>query len=581
MPYPRTLARAVCTIAAVTSLSIAAAGLPTATAEPDFAPQPPDPSYVLQQVWNLIGGGSGMVRDVLAPGMLDYFVKAGILTNLGHFTDAFADLTKPETFTAPDSQQRLVVAAQRVWDAVTHLPPFSAGFPPHPDYLPDWNSNGHFGIDDTAGQVIIAPDSDTMVDDNYDDPRFQEAAFRLPCLNPDGSVFYETTAGSCAPGDSGADFKVGQVKKFKIINSRGIPLSAKIWFPPGAENSDAKFPVAVGLPGAAEKQLDIGMYAESAVRNGFIAITVAQAGQPGSAGSLLDMYVPLLSVPDCFAPTSCRDAQDAVRWVFGEPVNLVVDLADELANLAVAPPRLIRYDPAYAPAGKNMVNPWLDRMDLEHVSLFGQSIGAVGVSSYLDWQVKGHGIDGKPLPRVASASVMSGFQALNTDVPLQMQTADIDIPGLSGYGITNFPQPFFNATDGPFGTMDRYRNILASGTTAPVQWISYESGSHGDSINWVGVPRSLGGPALSVDYSMAWFNCYGRADRDDAACDSLSKPRVGLSRAFASEYAPAGAAGPNLCLRIPDRASIGQVIRPEWFIDALNGRPRYDCRPQA
>ncbi|MBL1079417.1 hypothetical protein JK358_33930 [Nocardia sp. 2] len=578
MEYSRRLARAVCTVTAVASLAVAGSGLTPAAAETDFSPQPPDPAYVLNQVVEILGG---TVTDVMRPGMLDYFVKAGIMTAAGNWTEAFEDLAKPETYNSPDSAFRLASAAQKIFDTLAHVEPAGIGFPPHPDYLPDWNHDGKFGIADTAGQLLPGFESDTLLDGEYDRPEYNSAKFRYPCMNPDGSVWYETTSGACAPGDSGADFKLGDVQKFRIINSRGISMAAMVWMPYGAMESDRKYPVAVGAPGAAESMNHIGMYAQSAARNGFMTVTFGQSGQPDSDGNALDMVLPVLSVADCFAPGSCRDVQDAVRWVFNEPITPVIDLGNELNNILMVP-RVNRQNPAYETAGgANMSNPWLDRMDLNWVSLFGQSVGAVGTSNYLNWQVKGYGIDGRPLPRVRSASVMSGYTALVTDVPLQMQTADLDIPGLSGYGITNFYQPFFNATDGPFGTMDRHHNIVNGGTAAPVQTIVYESGSHGDSINWVGIPRNIKSPALSVDYSMAWFNCYGRPDADTAACDSLSKPRDGLSRAFASEYSPQGIAGPTLCMRVPDRASIGQVLRPEWFIDALNGRPRYTCTPQS
>ncbi|MEV6275223.1 hypothetical protein [Nocardia sp. NPDC051832] len=576
MRFPRRLARAVVTMSAA-ALAVAGGGLTPAAADPDFSPQPPDPAYVLNQVMEIFGGTA---RDVLYPGMLDYFVKAGIMTAVGNWTDAFEDLTKPETFSAPDSGARLAAAGQKIFDMLAHVEPAGIGFPPHPDYLPDWNHDGKFGIADTAGQFLPGFESDAVLDGEYDKPQFNSAKFRYPCMRPDGNVWYETTSGACAPGDSGADFKLGDVHKFRIINSRGISMAALAWMPYGAADSEVKYPVAVGAPGAAEAMNHIGMYAQSAAKEGFLAVTFGQSGQPDSGGNALDMVLPLLSVENCFAPGSCRDVQDAVRWVFNQPITPVIDLGNELNNILMVP-RANRQNPAYESAGgKNISNPWLEKMDLDWVNLFGQSVGAVGTSNYLNWQVKGHGIDGRPLPRVASASVMSGYTALATDVPLQMQTADLDIPGLSGYGITNFYQPFFNPTDGPFGTMDRHHNIVAGGTSAPVQTIIYESGSHGDSINLVGIPRNIKSPALSVDYSMAWFNCYGRPDKDEAACDSLAKPRDGLSRAFASEFSPAGIQGPTLCLRVPDRASIGQMLRPEWFIDALNGRPRYTCAVQ-
>ncbi|MVU77201.1 hypothetical protein GPX89_08065 [Nocardia sp. ET3-3] len=564
-------------MAAAAVLAVAGGGSAPAYADTDFSPQPPDPTYVLNQIMEIFGGTA---RDVTQPGMLDYFVKAGIMTAAGNWTQAFEDLAKPETYNSPDAPQRLAVAAQKIFDTLAHVEPLGIGFPPHPDYLPDWNHDGKFGIDDTAGQLLPGFESDTVLDGDYEKPDFMDAKFRYPCLNPDGSVWYETLSGTCAPGNSGAEFKLGDVHKFRIINSRGISMAAMLWMPYGAADSDKKYPVAVGAPGAAEAMNHIAMYAESAARNGFMTVTFGQSGQPDSSGNALDMVLPVLSVPDCFAPGSCRDVQDAVRWVFNQPITPVVDLGNELNNILMVP-RAGRQNPAYQPAGANISNPWIDKMDLDWVNLFGQSVGAVGTSNYLNWQVKGYGIDGKPLPRVASASVMSGYTALATDVPLQMQTADLDIPGLSGYGFTNFYQPFFNATDGPYGTMDRFHNILATGTNAALQTIVYESGSHGDSINWVGIPRNVKSPALSVKYSMDWFDCYGRPDKSDAACDALAKPTDGMSRAFASEYAPEGAAGPDLCLRIPDRASIGQILRPEWFLDALNGHPRYSCTPQS
>ncbi|UGT42603.1 hypothetical protein LTV02_04060 [Nocardia yamanashiensis] len=576
MRQPRRLTKAALAMATAVSLSVAGGAL--AGAEPAPPPDPnPDNSYMLQQVSDLFTGIlGGTLRDLTTPGMLEYLVRAGITDITGNWQGGFADLANPATYTGPDSQQKIAAAAQKAWDLLAHLEGLGVNFPPHPDYLPDWNNDGRFGLADNAS----SPVSDVALDDVYDNPAFMSAKFRYPCLNSDGSVFYETRSGSCVAGDTaGADFKLGEVHKIQIVGNRGIPMSAMVWLPEGAAESGQKYPVAYGMPGAGETMNHIAMYTETYVRNGFIGVTVSQVGQPDSPGTALDMFLPQLTVPDCFSPSTCWAAQDGIRWVAGDDITPIVDLHNELNNVLMVP-RLVRKDPAYAPVGANQRNPWIDLMDTEHINVYGQSIGAVGVSSYLDWQRKGHGWDGRPLPRVSSASLMSGFQQMGSDVPVQMQTADFDIPGLSTYGITNFYQPLFNPTDGPFGTADKYRNMLNSGSTAALQWINIQSGSHGDSINWLGVPRNVKSPAMSVRYSAAWFNCYGRADARQDACDSLLQSDDAFSRAFASEYAPEGAAGPNWCLRVPDRPSIALAFRPEWLVDALNGHNRYTCTPQ-
>ncbi|GAB4586207.1 hypothetical protein [Nocardia sp. IFM 10818] len=584
MRHPRRLMKAAVTMATALSLSVMG-GTPTpASAEPAPPPDPrPDPSYLLEPL-NLIDGIlSGTLRDLTAPGLLDYLVRAGITDITGNWQGGFGDLFNPDTFTGPDAQQKILTAAQQAWDLVAHLEGLGVNFPPHPDYLPDWNGDGRFGVADAAvtWPMPASATSDVALDDVYDNPAFMSAKFRYPCLNDDGSVFYETRSGACVPGDTaGADFKLGDVHKIQIVGSRGIPMSAMVWLPEGAAESGRKYPVAFGMPGAGETMSHIAMYTETYVRNGFIAVSLSQAGQPDSPGTALDMFLPQFTIQDCFSPSSCWSAQDGIRWVHGDDITPIIDLRNELNNVLMVP-RLVRQDPAYAPVGANQRNPWIDLMDIDHISVYGQSIGAVGVSAYLDWQAKGHGWDGRPLPTVSAASLMSGFQNMHAPVPVQYQTADYDIPGLSTYGISNFYQPLFNPTDGPFGTTDKISDQLRQGTTAALQSIIIANGSHGDSINWLGLPRNKRSPAMSVTYSANWFKCYGQAEPDQAACDALYGSDDTMSRAFASEYAPRGVAGPRLCLRVPDRASLIQVQRPEYLVDALAGNPRRECAPQS
>ncbi|WP_327140411.1 hypothetical protein [Nocardia sp. NBC_01327] len=565
--------RGLAAVPAAVLLALGASAIAPAHADDILAPQPPDPSYVFTEFADLF---SGTAADLLAPGQLQYFVSAGILTNTGRLAEPFADLAEPETWHTPQGAAAGAAAAQKFWDTLSHVPPFALGLPTHPAYIPDWNHNGRFGIADV---------DDALHDDDYDNPDYAQAQFRLPCQNSDGTVWFETLDGSCAAGDSGAQFTLGTVEKFRMIDARGISLAGRAYFPAGVDpdHPDAtKYPVTVGFPGAAEHESDVGMYAEGAARDGFVSFVFSQAGQPGSDGNALDLITPLLQLENCFAPGSCLDAQDVVRWVAGQDITPVSDLNNEIGNvLRGQNPRLVRADSAYAPIGANPRNRWLDMLDTGHINLWGQSVGSIGMSSYLNYQDRGRGYDGRPLPKVSSASLMSGFTQHVASAAVQWQTADFDIPGLNQYGIV-FPNPLFQPTDGPIGTKDLYdMERRDPRSTNPMMFLTYEGGSHGDSINWLGVPHNVKSPALSVHYSMAWFNCYGRADADRSACDSLSQPFDGLSRAVATEYAPQGHDGPSLCVTIPDRATLEQIFRPQIFAQNLTSSPGWhDCTPQ-
>ncbi|MEV6767472.1 hypothetical protein AB0N05_02455 [Nocardia sp. NPDC051030] len=566
----RRSARIALSVVAALAVSVLVGSSTPAAGVPYTDPQPPDPTYPFTEVGQLL---TGTVRDLTAPGMLQYLLQAGIAVNATQIARPFEDLTNPQTWIGPDAQQRQLMVAQKIWDALVHNQPFGAGLPPHPDYLPDWNHDGNFFNDV----------NDAVLDDNYTDPNVRDAKFRYPCINSDGSVFYETTDGDCVPGNTPTTFKLGTVSKFTIVNNRGIPLIAKVWLPEGAAESGTKYPVTVMAPGATEKQIDVAMYTQSAVRKGFVGITFEEAGNGNGEGSILDMFLPLLAVPHCQTPGGCRDVQDVVRWVNNAPITPIADPNNEIGNaLNGIVPRLVRQNPDYAPAGDNITNPWIDLMDLDHVNLWGQSYGSVGVTSYPYWQDKGFGIDGQPLPKVSSVVALSGFSDSPASIPIQFQTADFDIPALGAYGITSQPNGYIDATDGPIGTKERYDIMRRDKSrTAPLQFITYEGGSHGDSINWPAVPRNILSPALSTTYAVNWFQCYGRADADQSACEALSSPLPGLSRAFATEYSPQGPSGPSLCVTIPDRATLIQaILRPDWFSQNNTGPARYDCTPQ-
>jgi hypothetical protein len=549
-----------------------------ATAQAEFAEacstantDPVDLAYPLKEVLCLL---SGPEADLRTPGMLQFLIDAEILTTQGNLTQAFEDLLDPDTYTGPDRNLKIAAAGQKLWDAVIHLAPFSVGLPPNPDYLPDWDHDGVFGQDL----------QDVALDDDYSTASAQTATFRYPCINTDGSVFYETTSGSCvAAGTAGATFKLGTVKKFKIVDSRGMAMAAKVWLPQGAESAGRKYPVTVMAPGASEKQIDVAMYTEAGVRRGFVGITFAQAGQPASEGTALDVVTPVGSVEHCFAPGSCRDFQDAVRWVKGDAITPVVSLWCEACNvLRGFPYRSSRRNPAYSPSGENVRNPWASLMDLSHINIWGQSVGSIGATSYLYWQGKGYGIDGRSLPKVSAGVGLSGFTAPGTaNVPFQLQTADFDIPGVFADG---FVGGIPDATDGPVGTKAQYDQIRATRRgNGALQMIVLEGGSHGDSINWPFVPRGVWGPAISTGYAVDFFACYGQATADAAACARLKQPVPHLSRAVANEIDPDGPAGPSpsLCMNLPDRATLEQLLlQPITFYKNWTGDPQYDCTPQ-
>ncbi|WP_157554939.1 hypothetical protein [Nocardia crassostreae] len=565
MTAVRRRTRTLLIVAAAMLLSLAAAA-PPAAAEP----APPDPTYPFAELAQLL---SGTDHDLRAPGMVDYFVRAGVVQNLANAGIPFRSLLDPATWTGPDAQQRQLVAAQRIFDALVRTPPLGLGLPSHPDYLPNWSHDGNFWRNA----------ADAALDDDYDNPAAQEATFRYPCIQPNGDVLYETEDGACVAHDTpGAVFKLGTVRKFTIINNRGIPLRAKIFLPEGAERSGERYPVTVMAPGATEKQSDVSMYTLSAVREGFIGITFEESGNGVGEGSLPDMWFPQFKFELCRTPGGCRDVKDVMRWLTRTPITPIVDVhGDELANLAQGEvPKFHRYDPAYG--ADNVENPWYDLMDTDHINLWGQSYGSVAISNYGYWQGKGVGIDGQPLPKVSSIVALSGFSYTTADIPIQFQTADFDIPVPAAFAVTNTPNGIVDATDGPIGNKDLYDYLRGERRgDSPLMFLTYEGGSHGDSINWPGVPRNVISPWLSTSYAVDWFGCYGRADVDQSACDALRQPRQGLSRAFATEYSPQGPAGPSLCVTVPDRATLIQAVyRPADFIQNNWGTAEYDCTPQ-
>lgn len=440
--------------------------------------------------------------------------------------------------------------AQRIPGA-NQTQPFGA----HPGLMPDWNRDGIYGN---------RPD---YAIENSTQPGV--APFRFPCIGMDGSIAYETIDGRCAAGDADdASFRTGSARKALIIDSAGWQLAATLFLPSEALGADSTpLPGVVIADGAQASMQTFYMYAMTLAARGIIVLSFDFAGQGQSedrgAGFLNDFFRDVGSVEgNCRAPRSCRETQDVMRWFTGEQI---VPFASE-------------HPGSHNPAD-NVPNPVLDRLDTSRIGLIGQSMGALTVSNYLWYLPTGRGADRRPLPPIRAAIGLSGFAPASAIVPYQLQTADLDIPGITA---DNFG---FGATDGPVGTKAFYDQLRASGTgDGALSLIVIESGSHGDTsnstrFNGVGTPHAVWSWALSTAYAADWMGCHLQGDT--TACAMAISARPHLSRAQASEYDLDGPAGaePSRCITIPDRATLEQLVKPSQFVHGELGRPTYDCAP--
>ena len=260
----------------------------------------------------------------------------------------------------------------------------------------------------------------------------------------------------------------------------------------------------------------------------------------------------------------CRELQEVVRWFTGEAVTR-------------SAPALGGHDPAEAPAGENPRNPVIGLVDRSRVAIAGQSNGGLAVSNYLELLPGGRDGDGRPLPPISAAVALSGFAPASAVVPVQAQTADLDLPGVTadngGMGVT----------DGPLGTKAWYDGLRASGKgDGLLQLIIEEGGSHGDTSNIPGAPHATWAWALSTAYFTDFLAC--TVQRDAGACHRVTTPRPHLSQAYASEADRDGAAGPDpsRCMTVPTKPSLEMafdVPNPTHLAAAALGSPPYTCTP--
>jgi hypothetical protein len=508
-----------------------------------------------------------------------YAFEAGILGIVTRAADRY-----PAIFLGPHDQDSLTREAQATYDALLHNRPtlpydHAGGDAGNPQLMPDWNHNGVFG---DPGDF----DADTDGDPHGATPQALDTAyFRYPCANPDGTFWYETTAGDCVPaGTPSAAFKIGVARELKVINSRGLVLDATLWLPgealvaaackstacsgtttPSLADIDAsqRFPSVVFANGLSSRQDHYYWFSMRMAREGFVVLTYDPAGQGQSEGTWTDLFgvFDMHRACDQFSG-ACRDLMDMVRWFAGRAVP------DERGALYVDGRIAPRLDPTTNPP-----NPALAMLDAGRVAIAGNSMGAISTLDYL--QADGKDPEGNDLAPVVAAISLSGATPTKASVPIQFQTSDFDGSPLL-VGPTVFGVDLGENGEGIGYNLikQRYDALRDDASrTQPLELVVLEGGVHTDHVDAQVVSRTMWANSVASDYAADWLRCH--AAGDSAACGPAILPREHLSRAFASEQVPAGTTE-SRCIRVPDRASLNQP--PADFLSAyVNGKPVCDC----
>jgi hypothetical protein len=326
-------------------------------------------------------------------------------------------------------------------------------------------------------------------------------------------------------------------------------------------------PGVVFANGLASRQEHYAWFSMRMVDEGYAVLTYDPAGQGESEGTFGDTLG--LTDTDRADPQfagAIRDLQDATRWFLGQSITRTASWARRLTPRA--------YPAANAP------NPALGAIDAEHVAIAGNSMGAISTLGYLDYlgSPGGLGADGRPLPRIVAAISLSGARKTRAVVPLQFQTSDGD--GSPAFVLPKVAGVNLGANGQGIGyelIKERYDQLRATSDPSPLSLIVLEGGTHSDHVDAPYVPRTNWGNPLAADYAADFLNCYVRGI--SAACAGAVSARPHLSRSYASEQDPDGAAGPSpsRCITVPDAGAIGQ--RPQDFLAAETGSPVYDCTP--
>ena len=498
------------------------------------ANDPPPPTYPVDDVLSATGNTQRSLTDT-AGGRYTFesgfygAAKRAVQRYPSHYLTAGIDV--------PREAQVLIDSLGHMRPKLPYSHPTDTG---NPALYPDWDHDGTFGDSgglDLNGTGDFDADTDELEDTAY---------FLIPCYTPDDEwlVHHRYASGACDVTDAAAEpYAIGVARELKIIDARGLMLDATLWLPATAFTGSAcpaygsptygdrdawtgcvsaanlaangSFPGLVFANGLASRQEHYSWMSMRMVDEGFVVLTYDPAGQGESEGTFADT----LGITDAeradqqFAG-AVRDIQDAARWYVGDEITRVVDQG----------PRLVeRLDPA-----DNIPNPALGAIDLDHVAIAGNSMGAISTLAYLDLLggPGGLGSDGRPLPHIVAAVSLSGARATHAVVPIQFQTSDGDgspvlvVPKLAGaslgQGGSGIGYELIKA---------RYDQLRSTHEPAPLSLVVLEGGAHTDHVNEPFVPRTNWGNSLAADYMADWLNCYVRADA--AACAPMPPtPRI-------------------------------------------------------
>ena len=535
------------------------------------AAQSADPLYPITSFLDPL---QNTLKTVPDPNAGAYNFEAGMLGIVTRAADRY-----PKVLATPQSQTAITNEIQATLDGALHLRPSlpynpSGGDAGNADFMPDWNQNGVFG---DPGDFDRDTDSDPHA---VPGTGLDTAFFRYPCANPDGTVSYVDAAGVCTK--SPPSFRVGVAREIKVVNARGIVIDATLWLPGHAASptplvypcegcspdvafasivaSGAKLPGGVFSDGFLSRQDHYYWFAMRMAREGFVMMTYDPAGQGESEGNAIDLFDFANQNGSSLSPSSescqfqgaCRDLQDMLRWFVGAPVTSVVaSLVDKDFRLAAR----------RNPETENAPNPTLTILDTTKVGVAGNSMGALSTLNYLLGLGNGAGIDGKPLPQIAAAVVMSGAGPTRITVPTQFQTSDYDgSPLLVGPSILGLGVSVSSGGNGSsigYNAMKQTYNLQRDDETrtAPMELVILEGGVHTDHTAVPYVPRTNWAIQVASDYGADWFRCHivGAAE----ACAAAVSDRPHISRAFASEHVAAGS-DESQCIRVPDRAILNQ-----------------------
>jgi pimeloyl-ACP methyl ester carboxylesterase len=481
--------------------------------------------------------------------------------------------------TGPNGSADAEAFSEQMAAQLVHLRPQVAGDDvtdqANPDFMPDYDHNGVYGD----------PGDFTAMEANNDGT----GSFLYPCLSDTGAVTYETTTGSCAAsGTPGDTYLEGLAERQTIVDSRGLALSATLWLPAGAvhptPHTRHRFPAVVISDGVASAQDSYFWLAMSLAKAGDIVLTYDPAGQGGSVGSAVNLFSP--SVPNCEFGGACRDLQDAVRWLVGDPITPVVDLSStnplvpESGSGSSGAPAADIENPAYAPTGANVVDPVLNEINQSKLAVAGHSMGALSLLNYLWYQgTGGKGTDGNPLPPLAAGVALSGAGTTTAVEPVQFQTSDYDgSPTLIGPAVGGVDLGEDGSGIGYAEMKPLYDQLRTSGPgQSALSMIVLAGGVHTDFIDTPFITRTPWSLAVSAHYATSWLGCY--LDNSEPSCLSAVGAIPDLSTSFASEVAPDNGPLPHVsrCITVPTTASLNDS--PSQLLDAEEGHPVYTCQP--